>query len=121
MLVIGGGDGGTVREILKHTSVRRVVLAEIDALVVDACRAHMPTLSAGAFDDARVELRIGDAFEYLAACDARFDIIIVDLCDPTGPATSLYNERSYALQKAALKPRGIVAFQGARQVRLTIG
>ena len=91
VLVIGGGDGGTAREVLRYPGVERCVMVEIDRAVVDACRAHMPELSAGAFDDPRLELRFEDGVRYVAEADvAPFDVLILDGSDPLGPSEGLF-------------------------------
>ncbi len=110
VLVIGGGDGGTVREILKHRSVERVVMVEIDGMVVDACREHLPSVGCD-FDDPRFELRIEDGVEYVAAANERFDIVIVDSTDPIGPATPLFNRQFYENAAAKLTSNGILITQ----------
>lgn len=111
VLVVGGGDGGAVREVLRHPSVERVVLAELDEEVVRLCRAHLPTV-AGALGDPRVEVRIGDACEYLrAAPRASFDAILVDAPDPVGPARGLFERGFYLAARHALTPAGVLAAQ----------
>lgn len=92
-LVIGGGDGGVIREILKHSSIQSVDMLEIDRLVIDSCRQHMPFLSAGAFDDPRLNLVIGDAFENIKALHPGYDLIIAD-------ATDVYEEEEGELSEA---------------------
>ena len=110
VLVIGGGDGGMLREVLKHP-VERVVQVEIDEEVVRACREHMPTLSAGAFDDPRTELVIADGAKYLRGTDERFDAVLVDSSDPVGPAKVLFQTRFYRDLLRVLTPRGVVSRQ----------
>ncbi|MCO5296723.1 MAG: hypothetical protein M9921_07690 [Fimbriimonadaceae bacterium] len=80
-LVIGGGDGGVVREICRHGSIERVDMVEIDEGVIEACREHLPSLHAGAFDDPRVHVHIADAFEYVKRCGRRYDLIVADSTD----------------------------------------
>ncbi len=110
VLVVGGGDGGCLREILKHP-VERVVLAEIDAAVVEVSRRFLPTLSAGAFDDPRVVVRIGDGLAYVAETEEKFDVIVVDSTDPEGPGEVLFTEKFYADCARILNPRGVVVTQ----------
>lgn len=110
VLVIGGGDGGTVREIMRHESIERVVMVEIDEAVVRACRAHMPTVSC-ALDDPRLELRIEDGVRYVAECRETFDLVIVDSTDPIGPATPLFNRDFYEKAAGLLGPDGILVSQ----------
>lgn len=108
--VIGGGDGGTVREILRHADVEKVVLCEIDKTVVDLSREYFPSV-AGMLDDPRVEVRIGDGIQFVADHKAEFDLILVDSTDPVGPGEGLFTGAFYKTVKAALKPGGIMAAQ----------
>src|SRR5690606_38581023 len=86
VLVIGGGDGGTVREVLRHQDVEKVVMVEIDEKVIEACKEHLPQIAAS-FDHPKLELIVGDGIEYAQQCsEGTFDIIIVDGSDPVGPA-----------------------------------
>ena len=111
VLIVGGGDGGAVREVLKHPSVERVVLAELDGDVIDACRRHLPSI-AGRLDEPRVEIRVGDGVAYMADAPAgSFDVILVDAPDPIGPAEGLFGERFYAQAARVLSPHGILAAQ----------
>jgi len=110
VLVIGGGDGGAVREVLKHNLVKRVVLVEIDEAVVSACREYLPELSAG-LDDPRVSLVITDGQGYLEGCINEFDVILVDSPDPIGPAAELFAGDFYASIFTALKDDGLFAAQ----------
>lgn len=111
VLIVGGGDGGCVREVCRHPEVERVVLAELDGDVVDVCRAHLPGL-ASALSDPRVEVRLGDGAAYLAAAtpDA-FDVILVDSPDPVGPAQGLFAAEFYRHASRALAPGGVLAAQ----------
>jgi spermidine synthase len=114
VLVIGGGDGGTAREVIRHPSVETCVMVEIDEIVVNACKEHIPQTSA-ALDDPRIELIIGDGVEYMekaAKSDDKFDVIIVDSTDPIGPATPLFGTEFYTNVEAALSSDGIVVSQG---------
>lgn len=92
VLILGGGDGGTAREVLRWKSVQRVVNVELDQRVVDACREHLPKLSQGAFDDSRLTLVIDDAQTYLQQSQDKFDVIVCDLTDPIehGPSAKLF-------------------------------
>lgn len=110
VLVVGGGDGGCLREILKHP-VERVVLAEIDERVVEVSKAFLPGLSAGAFADPRVEVRIGDGLAFVAETREAFDVIVVDSTDPEGPGEALFTEAFYADCARILNPRGVVVTQ----------
>ena len=89
-LIIGGGDGGAAEELLKHPDMQRVVLAELDADVVEMAREWLPAIHRGAFDDPRLELLLGDGRAFVEQCEERFDQIVLDLTDPFGPAVALY-------------------------------
>jgi spermidine synthase len=110
VLVIGGGDGGTVREVLRHPSVRHCKLIEIDAMVVEACREHLP-VTAAALDDPRVEVSIADGVRFVAETDQRYDLVIVDSTDPVGPAAPLFGSGFYRNVRRLLNDGGIVVSQ----------
>lgn len=125
VLIIGGGDGGIAREVLKH-SVEKVVLCEIDQLVIEASRLFLPSISCE-LNNQRLEIVVTDGIEYLKNNLGQFDVIITDSVsetviikntpfrfksDPIGPAEGLYDSTFYSLLKKALKPHGIVASQG---------
>lgn len=107
-LVIGGGDGGSSEELLKYPSMRRVVMAELDAAVIDISRKHLPRVHRGAFDDPRLEIHIGDAWDLVARTDQRFDVIVLDLTDPETPAEHLYTGEFFAALKRILTPNGAI-------------
>ena len=109
----GGGEGGTLREILAHRSVEQVVMVDLDQQVVDLCREHLPQHHQGAFDDPRAELVFGDARAYLENSSQQFDVMIMDLVDPLegGPAYLLYTEEYYNIARARLKPGGMLVTQ----------
>jgi spermidine synthase len=109
-LVLGGGDGGAARQLLKHASIRRIVVAELDAQVVRLTREHLPEVHGGAFDDPRVELVIGDAARYVeAAAPAQFDLIVFDLTPPDSPAAGLYTPDFYQQLKRVMRPIAAVS------------
>lgn len=113
VLIIGGGDGGTVREALRHKTVERAVMVEIDGTVVEAARGHLPGLSC-ALDDPRLELRIEDGVGYAAnAVEAseKFDVAIVDSTDPVGPARPLFDRDFYGNISRLLSADGILVTQ----------
>ncbi|WCL81738.1 polyamine aminopropyltransferase [Saprospira sp. CCB-QB6] len=111
ILVIGGGDGGTVRELFRHDSVEKVTMVEIDGNVVEACKEHLPQIAA-AFDHPNLDLKIADGIAYVAEAAAEsFDIIIVDGSDPAGPAEGLFSEEFYKNVQKALKKDGILVLQ----------
>ncbi len=111
VLIIGGGDGGMAREVLKHDSVEHVAMVEIDAGVVAFSQTYLPTLSQGAFDDPRLELVIADGAEFIRTTEGGFDVIIVDSTDPVGPGEVLFTDTFYGHAKRALAPGGILATQ----------
>lgn len=111
VLIIGGGDGGILREVLRHTSVQHATLVEIDRTVVDLCQDFFPDISLGAFDDPRAELIIADGVKFVAETDQRFDVIIVDSTDPIGPGEVLFSESFYASCHRCLKEGGVLVTQ----------
>lgn len=110
VLVIGGGDGGCLEEVLKHP-VKRAVMVEIDRAVVEMSREHLPMICGDAFDDSRAEIIFDDGAKFVRDTDERFDVIIVDSPDPVGPAEVLFGEEFYAACRARLTPGGIVVAQ----------
>ena len=111
VLIIGGGDGGLVREVLRHKQVQRAVMVEIDRSVIDLSRKYLPRHSDGAFEDPRVELIIDDASKYVKNTDDLFDVILCDSTDPVGPAKVLFSTEFYGDCKKRLKPNGIFVNQ----------
>ena len=93
VLIIGGGDGGILREVLRHKGIKRVVMAEIDQMVIDACVDYMPSVNNGGkvYKDRRVQLIVGDAFAYVKETDLKFDAVIIDSTDPIGPGEKLFS------------------------------
>lgn len=111
-LVIGGGDGGTVRELLRHPQLEKVVMVEIDEAVVRASKLHLPTLSKE-FNNPKLELKIADGIEYCKqAPSGAFDLVIVDGSDPVGPAEGLFTESFFRDCHRILKSDGILVAQG---------
>ena len=108
VLIVGGGDGGALRRVLQYP-VERVTMVEIDRAVVEVCRELLPSVSGGAFEDARARLIIGDGVRFLQETDERFDVILVDSTDPIGPAAGLFSEAFYRDARRALAPHGILA------------
>lgn len=111
VLIIGGGDGGILRETLRHPGVQRATMVEIDRTVVDLCQEWFPDISAGAFDDPRTDLIITDGVKFVAETDLRFDVVIVDSTDPVGPGEVLFTESFYADCHRVLKDGGVLATQ----------
>ncbi|MEM0951480.1 MAG: polyamine aminopropyltransferase [Cyanobacteria bacterium P01_H01_bin.74] len=114
VLIIGGGDGGTLREVLKHPTVERAVLCEIDEMVIDACKQFLPTIAStlnSEQDAARFEIELRDGAAYVYENPNTFDVIIVDSTDPIGPGERLFTEAFYKNTKAALTESGIMVNQ----------
>ena len=113
VFVAGGGEGSTVREVLRYSSVEKVVMIDIDQEVVDICHRFLPLMHQGAFDDNRLELVHADAREYLANSEQQFDVIIIDLSEPVeeGPSYLLYTREFYSLVRDRLTPNGVIAIQ----------
>lgn len=109
--VIGGGDGGTVREVLRHPSVQQVYWVEIDEAVLTSCRQWLPSVHAGVFDDPRVHIVVAPGEQWLADWVDTFDAIIVDGTDPIGPALPLFEEPFFRTCQRALKEHGLLALQ----------
>ena len=124
ILVIGGGDGGTARECLRHAGVRHLDMVEIDGLVVELSKKHLASLGGGCWDDPRFHLTVGDGIAWAANCaDASYDVVIVDGSDPAGPAEGLFNRRFFEHCRRILRPGGVFATQSEspeafRQVHL---
>jgi spermidine synthase len=112
VLVIGGGDGGTVREVLKHSSVEKVTMVEIDGEVINACKEYLPTIAA-AFDHPKLNLIVDDGIAFIKQAEKEsYDIIIIDGSDPVGPAEGLFSVEFYTNCFNALKEGGILVAQG---------
>ena len=111
VLVIGGGDGGTAREVLRHKSVEKCTMVEIDGVVVEACREHIKQCSCE-LDNARLDLIIGDGVKFVKETKEKFDVILIDSTDPIGPAQPLFGEDFYQDVYNCLSDDGIVVAQG---------
>lgn len=110
VLIVGGGDGGALEEILKH-SIEKVWLVEIDKKVIEICQKYLPSISKGAFKDKKAEIIIGDGWQFVRQYKNFFDVIILDLSDPLGPAKNLISLKFYKDIKSALKSKGVVSIQ----------
>jgi spermidine synthase len=110
VVVIGGGDGGTVRELVKHKEIEKVILCEIDAGVIDAAKKFFPEVACG-LEDPRVEVRVGDGIAYMKTLENEVDIVLVDSTDPVGPGEGLFTKEFYQSVKRALKSDGIMTAQ----------
>lgn len=108
--VIGGGDGGAVREVLKYSTVEEVVLVEIDEKVVQASRTYLPAISRG-LDDPRVRCLYTDGIAHIEGTSAGYDVILVDSTEPVGPAVGLFGEPFYAACHRALTDQGVLVAQ----------
>lgn len=110
VLIIGGGDGGMLREVIKHP-IKHVTQVEIDQAVVDMAIEYLPKHSAGAYDDARLNLVIADGMDFVKNTDEKFDVIISDSTDPIGPGEVLFSDNFYAQAKRCLNEGGILVTQ----------
>ena len=111
VLIIGGGDGGMLREVCKHQGVEHITQVEIDDKVVEMCKQYLPNHSAGAYDDPRVEIVIDDGANFVNTTDKKFDVIISDSTDPIGPGGALFTLDFYGACKKCLNPDGILVTQ----------
>ena len=112
VLVIGGGDGGTARECLRHPEVKHLDMVEIDGRVVELSQEHLSSIGGGCWSDPRFHLTVGDGIAWAAeAADASYDVVIVDGSDPTGPAEGLFNRAFFRNCCRILKPGGVFATQ----------
>lgn len=111
VLIIGGGDGGLLEEVLKHKSVERVVMVEIDRYVIDLSKKYLPTIPGNAFEDPRTKIVIADGAKYAAEATEQFDVIMVDSTDPMGPGEVLFRSEFYANCKRRMNPGGIMVTQ----------
>ncbi len=114
VLIIGGGEGATLREVLSHASVRRAVMVDLDRELVELCREHLFQWHQGAFDDPRCELLAEDGRAYLERDPSLYDVVIIDVVDmlDNGPAQALYTRQFYELLHSRLRPGRVVAVQG---------
>ncbi|MCF5802093.1 polyamine aminopropyltransferase [Pseudomonas tremae] len=111
VLIIGGGDGGMLREVAKHLTVEHITMVEIDATVVEMCKEFLPNHSNGAFDDSRLNLVIDDGMRFVATTEEKFDVIISDSTDPIGPGEVLFSENFYQACHRCLNEGGILVTQ----------
>ncbi|MFJ2487905.1 polyamine aminopropyltransferase [Pseudomonas sp. NPDC087639] len=111
VLIIGGGDGGMLREVAKHGSVEHITMVEIDGTVVDMCKQFLPNHSKGAYEDPRLNLVIDDGMRFVATTTDKFDVIISDSTDPIGPGEVLFSENFYQACHRCLNEGGILVTQ----------
>jgi len=112
VLIVGGGDGGTVREVTKHNSVKRIVLAEIDEAVIRSSINYMPSVGVALSNNPKLEIYIGDAVKYVSQAKEQFDLVVVDSSDPRGFAEGLFSSEFYSSVNSLLSESGMVAIQG---------
>lgn len=110
VLVVGGGDGGVIREVLKHPQVEQAVLVDIDGKVIEYSKKYLPSI-AGKLEDPRVDVRVGDGFMHIAESENEYDVIMVDSTEPVGPAVNLFTKGFYAGISKALKEDGLFVAQ----------
>ncbi|MCW8831432.1 MAG: polyamine aminopropyltransferase [Gammaproteobacteria bacterium] len=111
VLIIGGGDGGMLREALRHKNVEQVTMVEIDGAVIEMSKQWLPNHSQGAFDDPRANIVIADGMDFVRETEMRFDVIISDSTDPIGPGEVLFSNDFYAQCKRILNPGGVMVTQ----------
>ena len=111
VLIIGGGDGGILREVLKHPSVTQATLVEIDQEVIDTSVKYFPKIGKAAFKDARTNVVIDDGMAFVTSCTDRFDAVIVDSSEPVGPSAVLHSTKFFAACRKLLKEGGIFITQ----------
>lgn len=111
VLIIGGGDGGILREVARHRDIESITLVEVDDAVVEICREFLPNHSAGTFDDPRLKLVIDDGMHFLTETEEKFDVIICDAADPVGPGEALFSENFYQACRRCLNEGGILVAQ----------
>jgi spermidine synthase len=114
VLIIGGGDGGALREVLKH-QIKKVLMVEIDERVVEVAKKFFPWLEP-ALRDSRAELRIADGKDFVGTTQQKFDVILVDSSDPVGPSAVLHQQEFFSSLKKILRPRGIIVAQSGSAI-----
>ncbi len=122
VFIAGGGEGATLREVLAHKTVKKVVMVDIDREVIELCKRYLPDHHQGSFDDPRVELRHMDAKKYLEETEEKFDVVIIDLPEPIegGPAYLLYTQKFYEMLKKKMADSATFALQsGATLLGIT--
>ncbi|MFA1643058.1 polyamine aminopropyltransferase [Chryseomicrobium imtechense] len=110
VLVVGGGDGGVIREVMKHPKVKKATLVDIDGKVIEYSKKYLPEI-AGELDNPRVEVIVGDGFMHIAKSENEYDVIMVDSTEPMGPAVDLFTKGFYAGIHKALKEDGLFVAQ----------
>ncbi len=110
VLIIGGGDGGAARQVMKHNDIE-ATLVDIDRTVIDLSAKYMPSVSGGAFNNPRLEIVVADGCKYVKETDLKWDVIIIDSTDPHGPGEVLYSQEFYVDCKSCLNDGGIIVTQ----------
>lgn len=120
VLIIGGGDGGALREVLKHP-VEEVTMVELDESVIEMVKRNLPEVPGSSFEDPKLKLIIGDGRKYVEGCEEKYDAVILDLTDPYGQAVRLYTKEFYSMVRKLLKDGGIMVThsEGVHVNRLT--
>jgi spermidine synthase len=111
VLIVGGGDGDMLEEVLKHRGVEKVTQVEIDAGVIEFSKQYLRSICKDAYDDPRLDLVIGDGADFVTNCAERYDVAIVDSSDPVGPGEVLFTDTFYGKAKNCLAPGGILVTQ----------
>jgi len=125
-LVIGGGDGGSSEELLKHATLEQVHMAELDPVVIEIAKAQFQKVHRGVFDNPKLKVTVGDGLAYLRATAVRYDLVVMDLTDPVGPSVELYSPATFELARRAMTPNGALTlhlgspFSHPKRVRETI-
>lgn len=120
VLIIGGGEGATLREVLRHECVRKAVMVDIDRMLVRLCQEFLPEWSSGAFSDPRTKVVFSDALKFVGKCRQKFDVVISDLTDPieNGPSVLLFTREFFRKVSRVLKDDGIFVLQaGSADIR----
>jgi spermidine synthase len=113
VLVIGGGDGGVLREVVKHDCVEEAVLCDIDEAVIRLSKQYLPGMSVG-FEHPKTTTIVGDGFKFLEDKKGQFDVIITDSSDPEGPAEALFQKAYFELLNGALREGGVISTHGCK-------
>ena len=125
-LVIGGGDGGSSEELLKHSTLEMVHMAELDPEVIEVSKARFSRVHRGVFDNPRLKVTVGDGLAYLRQTAVRYDLVSMDLTDPVGPSVELYSPATFALAKRAMSAQSALTlhigspFSHPQRVRETL-
>ena len=113
VLILGGGEGAALREVVRYCSMKRVVMVDLDREIIDICKQHLPSWHAGAFKDSRLDLKFDDARAYMESSNEMFDVIIMDISDPIegGPASELYTKEFFTEIKRHMHPSSLFVMQ----------